>query len=898
MTDELSPEFLEFSQMLDEEFESTPAQAENDDHKVLLELRDALKDEQATLGLKPDFAKDTAEKVLNRYQGLPFVSRLWSERSHLLFSQALKRSNLKWTGGLMAGGLGLFALDPRLLGIYGLLLALVAGNAVREELFQLETDRMENLREFALSRLVIYLLPALALATSGLAAGAKYARYSQEQSYMGLYMVMGFVASLFLMIPATRLLEHLQASFKERKRVIFWSQIFFLMVGLAMNFALLGTLGSSSDLMSAVSEFLHQDRNTLEAWSILGVWVIAGGFLIRLAVFTPEESLPKLKYRAQGGTRFAWLGSLFFHLLPVTACMASGLLAGSLLYSLGEASLAFREQQSNTGLMAVVGGLGVAFLFRSALVDLWTALRMRARTHPKLMATSLLLHGIWLISSVTLTAYFSLSDIRPAEAGGMAERISFGASVAATLLLIVSCFVTYICTPTYKDLPDLKAARRRLRNTLLLSLIPISLALVVFYQMHLTREIYPSQELHDTIQARVAKWEHFYKTLPPDQNGWTQLRDFFIKDTAGRPDVVKVAETISALSKFEMGEDNNYASLKDEKARAEFQKAKVDFLKLLPRLMKAARMPYYQHISTEGFGFEHMVPNFIRERAVSQCLNLLVEEATLKKNWDDAWKYGIDGLRWAKKGESGSLIEMMIRVAMLAITHSNLEEVVLSGQLTDDQLKQLSQTLKEATVTPQDYQRCMERESVLTSRALEMYEKSDVDLKTMEFTGLNPLLIYMPDSFWESERKAYWNHQLSRYNEWGELNLKPFDDEESEVNPLNVTASVFVPNMKRAPVQVVYSNSKLTALRIQCELERYKLAHRRYPESLQQLEPDFFSELPEDMMKPNKVGHKGTFDYRTTEAGYLLTSYSPLYRRITLNARQVYGHDGTFEERR
>lgn len=896
MTEELNPEFLEFSQMFDEEFDQDPSQVEDEDHKVLLDLRGALKDEQATLQLDPDFARETAEKVHHRYQSLPFLKRLWGDRSALLLSNALRTETVKWSGGLVAAGLGIFALDVKLLGLYGLLLALIAGNAVREELFHLTDGSKEPVREFRFSRLSLYLLPTLAVLVTGLASGAMYARYSNANSDMGLCMVTGFVAGLFAMIPVFKLVERLQATFQNRKRVLFWSQFVFVLLGLSMNYALFGALGYSNSFLVNLSRVLNQERNLLESLTILAAWTLAGAFLIYLAVYIPEKNLPKLLYRSRSGARFEWLGSLFFHLLPVAACISTGLLVGALLYSLGEVSLAFREQQSSTGIMALVGGLGVVFLLRSAMAGLWTAIRKRARTNPKLVATSLLLHGIWFICSITLLVYFAISDVRPADMGGTAAQVTFGAGVFATVLMLVSSFVTYVCTPTYEELPDLKLARRRMRNTMLMSLFPISLALVVFYQMHLTREIY-QQKLHDDIQTRVETWVEKYKTMPPEQNGWTLMKKYFLREHENDPEAKEFAEKLSALSKFENGEYNDYQAL-DQKSRKEFLSGKEGFLELLPLLMEAAEKPFYSHIPTEGFGFEHQVPNFIRERQVSQNLNLLVDEAKTKNDWDLAVDYGLAGLKWSGKGECGSLIEMMIKVSKLAITHSGLEEVVLSGELSDEQLAQLSSALEQANVSGLDFQRCMERETVLFDRFLKIFEDSDLSQKDLENTGLNPLLAYMPDSFWESERKAYWNHQLSRYDNWRELNLSGAYNVEKELNPLNVTTLAFIPNMKRAPVQLTLINSKLSALQVQCALERYKLAHFEYPDKLSQLIPSYLPQLPEDMMKPNKVGQKPTFDYQKTEQGYLLVSNSSVYRRIALKARQVYGHDGNFEERR
>jgi hypothetical protein len=159
------------------------------------------------------------------------------------------------------------------------------------------------------------------------------------------------------------------------------------------------------------------------------------------------------------------------------------------------------------------------------------------------------------------------------------------------------------------------------------------------------------------------------------------------------------------------------------------------------------------------------------------------------------------------------------------------------------------------------------------------------------------MLWFMPNSFWESERKAYWNYQLSRSGNWADLAFSK-DAEALEIDPLHIASSNWVPNVERAQAQFCYLHSKFSSLILMCELERYRLDRGVYPEGLEQLVPRYLKELPKDLMDPNVLHRKGTFEYRVTADGYRLTSTSRAYPHIDLMEKQVYGHDGRFEPNR
>lgn len=67
----------------------------------------------------------------------------------------------------------------------------------------------------------------------------------------------------------------------------------------------------------------------------------------------------------------------------------------------------------------------------------------------------------------------------------------------------------------------------------------------------------------------------------------------------------------------------------------------------------------------------------------------------------------------------------------------------------------------------------------------------------------------------------------------------------------------FLPSITIPAVSSIHSRTFETAVavdlaRIACAVERYRIKHNDYPDSLDQLTPDFLANIPQDLMAPGK----------------------------------------------
>ena len=89
----------------------------------------------------------------------------------------------------------------------------------------------------------------------------------------------------------------------------------------------------------------------------------------------------------------------------------------------------------------------------------------------------------------------------------------------------------------------------------------------------------------------------------------------------------------------------------------------------------------------------------------------------------------------------------------------------------------------------------------------------------------------------------------------------------SHYSPYTFMASMVVPNFTKASLNLARNQTLANQAVVACGLERYRLAHGQYPESLDLLKPEIIKELPHDL-----VGGKPLQYRRNQNGGYLLYS--------------------------
>ena len=389
-------------------------------------------------------------------------------------------------------------------------------------------------------------------------------------------------------------------------------------------------------------------------------------------------------------------------------------------------------------------------------------------------------------------------------------------------------------------------------------------------------------------------WEKEQKAIPSEDNGWLLIRPFFLKGPDELPKNVAIGENLDSLGDYYVGENRQFEI--HAKNDPLFPERKAAFLSELPRLKEALAKPNFSPIATQSMKFESLIPNMIRYRTVSQGLDLLTQEALLQNNPNLALDYVELGMKWAAKDPDYILIGLMIKVSLYKIIISPLEEAIVGGQFDTEQLTRLAQLLESNGLKRQSLAPSMKGETLLGERFFkDMSTGAGMSLADLGRSDIFPwITALLPKSYWESERKAYWNLQMGQMDSWLNLTFEKEVNEADLASSFNLGSQVLVPNSARAVRQFAFTHSKIAALKVCIALERIKVENGNYPSSLDALVPDYLPELPFDAMDTKRLDKKSTFKYEKTNRGYLLKSVSSAYQGIRMAETQVYGHDGEF----
>ena len=65
-----------------------------------------------------------------------------------------------------------------------------------------------------------------------------------------------------------------------------------------------------------------------------------------------------------------------------------------------------------------------------------------------------------------------------------------------------------------------------------------------------------------------------------------------------------------------------------------------------------------------------------------------------------------------------------------------------------------------------------------------------------------------------------------------------------------------VPELDAAVKRFAFAQSSIDLARVACALERYRLAHGRYPDSLAALEPQFITQVPHDIINGQPLHYR------------------------------------------
>jgi hypothetical protein len=302
----------------------------------------------------------------------------------------------------------------------------------------------------------------------------------------------------------------------------------------------------------------------------------------------------------------------------------------------------------------------------------------------------------------------------------------------------------------------------------------------------------------------------------------------------------------------------------------------------LNELRQAARRPFAKLHVNYSDPVSSDIPNFVALRTLSYLISLRASAELALARTEDAFA---DVLVIHRLGDTASpepnLVSAMICVAIRSLELQAFWEGWIEGRWSEQQLAGF-QRLFSAVDLPAVANRALrgERAGVTT-----FVERSDnrtlaTNLAWGVPTWRNRLAefgVRFSPRGWRYKNLLNYNRIMDRtyFSQWDEINrcVSPpkvqkasleLQSELSGSNPLrlpfNYLASVTVPNFSRALEVAVRNQTAMNQAALVCALERYRLAHGQYPESLEQLVPDLVQKLPRDLVGGQPLKYRRTQD--------------------------------------
>jgi len=290
-------------------------------------------------------------------------------------------------------------------------------------------------------------------------------------------------------------------------------------------------------------------------------------------------------------------------------------------------------------------------------------------------------------------------------------------------------------------------------------------------------------------------------------------------------------------------------------------------------LRKALERPYARMDVDYQRPYEPPLPHFVRMRAVAQMLSQRAQCYLLLGQPEAAWHElalvrDMCRLLEAKPaGDCPTLVAAMIDVATTGLYTSVIQDGFRLGVWREPELAAMQKQLGTINFLPL-LQRAFEVERGAVCRA---FEQAPLPKDLSAFWSMprgwlyqNMCAVARLDQLSIDVFDVPNNRVLARRADENQTRLEAAFKRRT---PYTILAAIAVPNLVRASQVMARTQSLANEAYLACGLERYRLAHGQYPETLAALVPQFADKLPHDI-----IGGEPLKYHRASDGEFVLYS--------------------------
>jgi hypothetical protein len=417
-------------------------------------------------------------------------------------------------------------------------------------------------------------------------------------------------------------------------------------------------------------------------------------------------------------------------------------------------------------------------------------------------------------------------------------------------------------------------AKRRFRKLrfALIALAAFALTVVIFYGEENWRGKRAWENCKREYEAKgyVMDWDKLIPPPVPDDRNFfkaPKMAEWFVK--------IQSALT-NELTKRLLNPDTTATNL-NQAAVIKYLAWSDQFEPEFDLIREALQRPYARMDGDYSKPYESPIPNFVAVRVVAQTLaqrakcDLLLgqpdkalQELTLLHDMRHL-------LECAPTGKPMTLVAAMINVAVTGLYLDTIAEGMRRHAWQEPQLTALQKQLSNINLTPFVVEALTTTEPVAVCRDVQIIPPNKIfDWNT---TNHNTLWKLWPRGWTyqnmvnivDQEKRTLNgfnptnNTVAPRYLQQDNRDLDKFVGK-ARMSPYKLLTAVVIPNFMRAWQTTAHNQTMVNEAQIACALERYRLAHGEYPETLDVLAPQFIEIIPHDIIGGQPLHYRRTDD--------------------------------------
>jgi len=438
------------------------------------------------------------------------------------------------------------------------------------------------------------------------------------------------------------------------------------------------------------------------------------------------------------------------------------------------------------------------------------------------------------------------------------------------------------------ETPKYKSGWRILRR-ILIGLAVFATLIAIFYAEEDWRGKHAWENCKHEFEAKgtVLEWDKFIPPLVPDDQNFfkaPKMQEWFVKNLHATTNELMILMTNVEKT----------VVITNKAAAANFLAWSDQFQPDFDLMRNALTRPYARMDGNYSQPLDMPIPHFVNMRSVAQvlaqrtkCYLLLgqpekaLHEITLL---NDSRRV----LEAAPAGKPMTLVAAMINVAITGLYVETTADGLRKNAWQEPQLAALQKQFKEINLLPVVLEAFEDEIAADSFTMLNTPPRELADQKLLWTGGSTNLFQRLkdPEFVFLSFAPRGWVYQnmvvhattmqrdIQSYDPAGQL-IFPSATIEREKrihslnkwNPYSFLNVTFLPNLTKATQVLAHNQTLANEAQIVCALERYRLAHGEYPETLDALVSQFIEKLPHDI-----IGGQPLHYHRTAGGKFLLYS--------------------------